>query len=89
MRDDSSYLTAGQVQEIQAIADIKTVKEMSTRDKLIWFSHKIDENTVDFTQGYNEITIDRENIIQDSMKYFLDIKDLKKVQLIICLPFRK
>lgn len=51
---------------------------LTTRDKLIWFSHKIDQYTIDFTAGFNEITIDRENIIQDSMKHLLDMKDLRK-----------
>ena len=32
--------------------------------------------------GFNEITINRENLIQDSIKHFLDIKDLRKVRLI-------
>ena len=56
----------------------KEAKDLSTRDKLIWLNHKIDQYTIDFTAGFNEITIDRENIIQDSMKHLLDMKDLWK-----------
>jgi hypothetical protein len=38
-------------------------KNLSTRDKLIWFRHQVDKNTADFTQGFNEIKINRENMI--------------------------
>jgi hypothetical protein len=65
-------ITTERVQQIQHMNETE-VSKLSTRDKLIWFNHRIDQNTVDFTSGFNEITINRENIIQDSMKYFLDL----------------
>ena len=38
----------------------------------------MDKNTKDFTQGLIEIKVNRENLIQDAMKNFLDITDLRK-----------
>lgn len=58
---------------VLAKQDLKTL-----RDKLIWFRHQVDKNTKDFTQGLIEIKVNRENLIQDSMKNFLDITDLRK-----------
>jgi hypothetical protein len=40
----------------------------STRDKLIWFKHKIATNTSDFTQGVEKIIISRDSIIIDSLR---------------------
>ena len=73
-------LTAYQVQQIQEKTPVEAKRELnSTRDKLIWFRHQVDKNTADFTQGFSELKISRENLIQDSMKHFLEIKDLRKV----------
>ena len=44
------------------------MKTASTRDKMIWFKHKVENNTVHFTQGCNEIVVSRENILQDSIE---------------------
>ena len=76
-------MTTDLVKEIQLKTHADAKRDLvSTRDKLIWFRHQVDKNTADFTQGFNEIKINRENMIQDSMKHFLDLKDLRKV--LIC-----
>ena len=33
------------------------------REKLLWFRNKIDGITVPFTEGFNEIIINRESIV--------------------------
>ena len=71
-------LTADRVKVIQEMTSTEAARDLTTRDKLIWFRHQVDHNTADFTQGYNELRINRENMIQDSMTHFLDLKDLRK-----------
>jgi len=39
------------------------IKNSIIRDKIIWFNNKIDKSTLDFTAGFNEIIINRENLI--------------------------
>ena len=73
-------LTTDRIKQIQDMSSSEAAMELtSARDKLIWFRHQVDQNTVDFTQGCNEIRINRENLIQDSLRYFLDLRDLRKV----------
>lgn len=66
-RDDSGVLTYDYVKEIYAMNSSVIATSDSTRDKLLWFRHKIDENTVPFTEGYNEIIINRETLLEDSI----------------------
>lgn len=80
IKEGANALTTELVKEIQIKTHADAKRDLvSTRDKLIWFRHQVDKNTADFTQGFNEIKINRENMIQDSMKHFLDLKDLRKV----------
>jgi hypothetical protein len=80
IKEGANALTTELVKEIQIKTHADAKRDLvSTRDKLIWFRHQVDKNTADFTQGFNEIKINREDMIQDSMKHFLDLKDLRKV----------
>lgn len=63
VKDGSAALTTERVREIQALTQAEAGSTLSTRDKLIWFRHQVDKNTMDFTQGFNEIRISRENMI--------------------------
>ena len=82
MKLKESALTTDQVKAIQDKTAAEAQRDLvTTRDKIIWFRHQVDKNTTDFTQGYSELRINRENLIQDSMKHFLDIKDLRKVSI--------
>jgi IS4 transposase len=62
VKDEQAYITAERVHEIQSMSGEK-IKELTTRDKFIWFRHQVDLNTEDFTQGFYEITINRENMV--------------------------
>jgi hypothetical protein len=76
----SGGLTLERIKEIQEMTSTQAkISLKNVRDKLIWFRHQVDKNTVDFTQGCNEIKISRENLIQDSLRHFLDLKDIRKV----------
>ena len=77
---ESGALTTERIREIQEMAPETARRQLrSARDKLIWFRHQVDKNTEDFTQGCNEIRVAREDLIQDSLKHFLALKDLRKV----------
>ena len=39
------------------------VKKMKTREKMMWFKQKLESSAIPFTDGYNEIIINRETMI--------------------------
>ena len=43
------------------------LRDLPTHEKLIWFRNMIDKNMVNVTQGANEITVDRDNLLADAM----------------------
>lgn len=55
------------MKEIYAMSSNVIATSDSTRDKLLWFRHKIEENTVPFTEGFNEIVINRDTLLEDSI----------------------
>ena len=53
--------------------------ELPTHEKVVYLRAMIDKNTPSVTQGVNLLVVDRESILQDSMKQFQHFKDLKHV----------
>jgi len=57
---------------------VEEVRQGSTRDKIIWFRKKIQDNTVHFTEGFNKVEVNREDILGDSLRQFKKMDDLRK-----------
>lgn len=66
------------MKEIQ-LMDVEQVISCKTNEKLIWFITQIQDNTIPFAQGYNQIVVNRETIFHDSMAEILGLEDLRMV----------
>lgn len=53
--------------------------QLPTHEKVIWLRLKIDEKAPHVTAGANEITVDRENLLSDSLIAFKQISDPQKM----------
>lgn len=60
-------ITFDRMKEIHdmSASEISTCK---TREKMLWFNNIINKNTVHFTEGYNELVINRETLVMDSFQ---------------------
>jgi hypothetical protein len=53
--------------------------DLPTHEKVVYLKAMIDKHTPSITSGVNLLVVNRESILQDSMKQFLQFSDLKKV----------
>ena len=54
------------------------MKELQTHEKMIWLKCKLEKETPNLTLGSNSITVNRNQLLTDSMKAFDGILDHKK-----------
>lgn len=59
--------------------DSSELIELQTHEKVVYLRAMIDKNTPSITQGVNLLVINRESILQDSIKQFQSFSDLKHV----------
>ncbi len=59
--------------------DSSELIELQTHEKVVYLRAMIDKNTPPITQGVNLLVINRESILQDSIKQFQSFSDLKHV----------
>ena len=62
-------MTLDRFRELQAM-ETEKLATLPTHEKVIWLRWMIDNNTPSVAQGSNELIVDRENIISDSMLKF-------------------
>lgn len=62
-------MTLDRFRELQTM-ETEKLATLQTHEKVIWLRWMIDNNTPSVAQGSNELTVDRENIISDSMLKF-------------------
>lgn len=65
-RVDSKPINFEDVKKLYSLPTYE-IKKLTTREKMYWFKHKIDSVTVPFTEGYNELIVARDSIVQDSL----------------------
>jgi hypothetical protein len=59
-------LTIDRFREIQKM-ELEQLRTLETHEKMIWLRAKLDMNTPSVSAGSNNITVNRENLIFDSM----------------------
>ena len=55
---------------MDADRDIRLLEALPTHEKIIWLKLKIDKEAPKITAGANEISVDRENLLADSLAAF-------------------
>lgn len=58
---------------------MQELEELPTHEKVLWLKLWIDKEAPSITAGANEISVDRENLLADSLAVFKTMQNMKKV----------
>ena len=70
---DKQSITFDRILEIQTYDEAwqqNEMKELQTHEKMIWLKCKLEKETPNLTLGSNSITVDRNQLLTDSMNVF-------------------